>query len=934
MAETLTELVAKITTDASGLKAGLLDAEGAVVKSSKTMQQSFKDIGTSMTNVGKQMSMKLTAPIVGLGTAAFKMSGDFDQSFRKVNVMLGASAEEAVNYKKRILEISSATGKSAGDVADAFYQIVSAGYRGADSLDILETAMKGAVGGAAQTESTMAALTKAMNIFGMEGVGGATKAMDIFFGIVDTGLLSFEQMASAFPQAASSAAGLGVSIEEVGAALGTLSKVTGSTDDAATALNNTFMQLIKPSDKMLELYNEWGVKSGPDAIAKFGGLSGVLAKVAKATGGNVDELAELFPSIRALKALLPLVTTNADDYAAALDTVTNSQGRTSDAFDEMAQGPGFQLQQTFAQIKNAGIKLGDTLASTLSPMLKTLGEKVEGLIQWWQNLDERWQKVIITAAGILAAIGPVLIIFGQMAIGISGLIGLYKTLRIVQLVSTAAQWLWNAALTANPIGVVIMAIAGLVAAGIALYKNWDKVTAFIKGAWHNIKIFFLEGIEKILGALARFTGWIPKFGDSIQKAHDAVSNMIDVEKVKKNLDGYKKALQGAADLLAYEFAPSTEEAKKAIEEQTEAMQEQMGNMRDLTSKTKDYASEQTSILIKAIDDRMKRESSAHDQIMDNLQDEYDATLKNIDSGLDATLKGFQDEIDIIDAQMEATADAERDQQDIKRKAELEEAKRNASTAEEWKRAKENLAEFLEDLEARRIREGLEDEKDALRQKMDLARNEAQTSKDLALKAYDFEQGLQKKGFDTVISQLNAQKVSLDTALAEKLQRYDDDEKSFAKMLGVETKGMLDFVTEYNELINQLQNKVVTITTVHQDIYTSGGQGVSVPEGPWPSPTPSPTPPSASGGEAPPPFWALQHGGIVKQPIFAKVAEAGPEAVIPLDKLGGMAGGGGIHIYFNDPVFMENEQSINKLAKKIQARINREQRLGFGAAYSG
>jgi len=513
MAETLTELVAKITTDATALKKGLADAESAAQKSSKSIQQSFNDIGKSMTNAGKQMSMKVTAPIVALGGAAFKMSGDFDQAFRKVNVMLGASAEEAVNYKQRILEISSATGKSAGEVADAFYTIVSAGHRGADALDILEVAVRGATGGAADAQATVGALTKAMNVFQMSGVEGSSKAMDVFFGIVDSGLLSFEEMANSFPRAASNAAGLGISIEETGATLATLTKVLGSTEQAATATDAVFRLLISPSEAMVKLYEQWGVKSGPEAIKKFGGLTGVLKELTVATGGEVTAIRELFASDEAMKGILPLLTSSYDDYNDAVVTVTNSQGRANDAFDEMSEGPGFQLQQTMTKLKNSAILLGDTLATSLGPIVETIGEKVAGLVNWWQNLDERWQKVIITIAGVLAAAGPLLMILGQMAIGVGYLIKLYQSMNIVMVahkvamiasavatkVVTAAQWLWNAAMSANPIGIVILAIGALIAAIVWLAKNWDMVKEKTIAVWNIISGWLSDKIDAITG---------------------------------------------------------------------------------------------------------------------------------------------------------------------------------------------------------------------------------------------------------------------------------------------------------------------------------------------------------------------------------------------------------------------------------------------------
>jgi len=193
------------------------------------LQSKLGQMGQGFMNVGKKLTTGLTLPIVGLGIAAFKMTGDFDQSMRAVNVMLGASEDEMKNYKKGVLDLSNATGKSSDDIAKSFYTIVSAGFRGTDALDILKVAVEGATGGMADASATTEALTKAMHIFGLEGVEGSSRAMDTFFGIVDTGLLTIEELAGCFPRAATSAAGLGVSIEETGAALGVLTKVPGST---------------------------------------------------------------------------------------------------------------------------------------------------------------------------------------------------------------------------------------------------------------------------------------------------------------------------------------------------------------------------------------------------------------------------------------------------------------------------------------------------------------------------------------------------------------------------------------------------------------------------------------------------------------------------------------------------------------------------------
>ncbi len=114
---------------------------------------------------------------------------------------------------------------------------------------------------------------------------------------------------------------------------------------------------------------------------------------------------------------------------------------------------------------------------------------------------------------------------------------------------TVAQWLWNAALTANPIGLVVAGIAALIAIGILLWKNWDKVAAkakevwegivsFFKGVWKRITGLFSEHWDKILAILfpmvgipiliARNWGKITEVVSEIwNKATDAVAGILD-----------------------------------------------------------------------------------------------------------------------------------------------------------------------------------------------------------------------------------------------------------------------------------------------------------------------------------------------------------------------------------------------------------------------
>jgi phage-related protein len=83
---------------------------------------------------------------------------------------------------------------------------------------------------------------------------------------------------------------------------------------------------------------------------------------------------------------------------------------------------------------------------------------------------------------------------------------------------TAAQWLFNAALTANPIGLIIIGIAGLIAAGVLLYKNWDLVGSKAQDLWVGIKNAFKAGANAVIPMINHIIDALNKLpGVSIKK---------------------------------------------------------------------------------------------------------------------------------------------------------------------------------------------------------------------------------------------------------------------------------------------------------------------------------------------------------------------------------------------------------------------------------
>lgn len=152
-------------------------------------------------------------------------------------------------------------------------------------------------------------------------------------------------------------------------------------------------------------------------------------------------------------------------------------------------------QQTFMQA-------GATLAEALLPMLEKLVQKVSEVLTWFSNLDGDTQTLILTILGLVAAISPVAKLIGG--------------------VSTAIGFL------TSPVGLAVVAIGGLIAIGVALYKNWDKIKEKASEIWGSIK----DSVKKALDAIK-----LPHF--SITGSFSIIPPRVP----KLNIDWYAKAMQ-------------------------------------------------------------------------------------------------------------------------------------------------------------------------------------------------------------------------------------------------------------------------------------------------------------------------------------------------------------------------------------------------------
>jgi phage-related minor tail protein len=193
------------------------------------------------------------------------------------------------------------------------------------------------------------------------------------------------------------------------------------------------------------------------------------------------------------------------------------------------------MDQLKARTSQAFLEAGASLAETLVPALEKLVEIATQVLTWFANLDGGTQAFILTVLGLVAAISPIAGI-------ISTITGLAAALNVAMLPMIAT------------VGGIVVGIGLLVAAGVALYQNWDTVKQKASELWqkitetfNNIKETVMQAVEKIKGAF-NFSWSLPP----IKLPHFHVSGgeppwglMGKGSLPKISVDWYKKAYQNA-----------------------------------------------------------------------------------------------------------------------------------------------------------------------------------------------------------------------------------------------------------------------------------------------------------------------------------------------------------------------------------------------------
>lgn len=522
--DTMKTQMAAAKQSVSGLSGKLTEHERIQKRTAKSIEQT----GGKISGLLDKFAL-LSAPILAVATAGFKLNSDFTNGLAKVSTLVDTTVVSMDKIKEEIRSVSDETGAGVADLSESVYQAISAGVDAGHAVSFVKDMTIAAKAGFTDTTTAVNGVTTVLNAYG-KSAEEASHITDQMLLAQNFGKTSFGEMAQSMGNVIPIASQLNVTTQELFGSIAVLTKNGIATSEAITGLKAAYNNILKPSSEAAKLAQSLGLEFNAAHLQSVGWVK-FLDEVKRATGGDAEQMAQLFSSVEGLNSILVLTGKGAGDFDKVMKQMADSAGMTQEAYEKMLT-QSEQMQIAMNQLKNAGMDL----AVSFTPYFKAMSLRVKELAAWFRSLTPE-QKALIgqVAFGIVAfqmfgsTLGRILTVGGKaygtftsIATGISkagsvskylsaqfkGIIPVVKGIGLVakelgstflsvgKLVITVIRAVGAAAM-ANPI---LLVIAAIIAGLYLLWSNWDTVSQYIEGAVQAVSEAVDAGMQRLTSA--------------------------------------------------------------------------------------------------------------------------------------------------------------------------------------------------------------------------------------------------------------------------------------------------------------------------------------------------------------------------------------------------------------------------------------------------
>lgn len=230
------------------------------------------------------------------------------------------------------------------------------------------------------------------------------------------------------------------------------------------------------------------------------------------------------------KKLLPYLGKFAEWFETKIPTIQKFILSLADKIQELV----VKAKPYITQIKDMFGKIFEKVKPALKETWKILSDAGTVAINIAQGIINNWDRispVVYTLVGAIAAYNIATTIRNNKELIYAGIIKSKMALDTAQALLTGQltikQWALNVAMNANPIGLIITAIAVLIGVGWMLYKNWDLIKKKVSELWDKLLNWLQPAIDTVKAAFEKIIETINKVKEAFQKVKEKISGAID-----------------------------------------------------------------------------------------------------------------------------------------------------------------------------------------------------------------------------------------------------------------------------------------------------------------------------------------------------------------------------------------------------------------------
>lgn len=460
--------------------------------------QKISEVGKKITDVGKGLTTHVTAPIMAVGAAAGVAWKEVDDAFDNIIKKTGANGKDLEEMQTIVENLATTIPTSFEKASDAVGEVNTRfGLTGEELEKVSGEFIKFAELNGGDVSSSIDSVQKVMESFGIEAKDTGL-VLDTLNKVGQETGISMDTLESALVSNGAVMRDLGLNMADAAVLMGQLEKSGVDTSTVMTGLSKVQQKAMKNGTTTAQEL-EKAVSSSGDAMEIFGAKAG-------------PKLYEAFQS-----GILSL-----DMFNGGLNTLEANAGSVSATFDATLD-PIDQATTMLNELKLVGSDLAGVAMDLLGPSIKDFAGVLKDASEWVKGLDDDQKKMIVTVAGVAAAIGPVVTIIGGVvsAIGaVTSAIGV-----VLPVIGTVIGVLG---------GPLTIAIGAVIAAGVLLATHWEEVKTIaasfadtVAEKWEMIK----SKTGEIFGNIANTVE------EKINAARDFIKNGLDA--IKGFFDGLK-----------------------------------------------------------------------------------------------------------------------------------------------------------------------------------------------------------------------------------------------------------------------------------------------------------------------------------------------------------------------------------------------------------